>query len=78
MGLHRICLYLQRETEERYSEDEAEVADGSSGHGEMHQLRQRREELTQKHFDQERRRQVSYKLIPVNSLLLISNKGLVD
>merc|ERR1712071_688120 len=35
----------------------AEVADGNAGHGEMNQLRQRKEELTQKHFDQERRKQ---------------------
>ena len=45
--------------EESYIEDEVDIADDHSGHGEMHQLRQRKEELTQKHFDQERRKQVS-------------------
>jgi len=46
-----------REVEESYIEDEVDIADDHSGHGEMHQLRQRKEELTQKHFDQERRKQ---------------------
>jgi len=52
------CDWKQpREVEESFSEGEAEVADGNAGHGEMNQLRQRKEELTQKHFDQERRKQ---------------------
>ena len=59
IDLTELIEYLQREVEESFSEGEAEVADGNAGHGEMNQLRQRKEELTQKHFDQERRKQVN-------------------